>query len=77
MAGYYFRFIKGFSKLAKPMIALLVKNAKFVWSKQCQAGFEEFKKRLTTTLVLALPDNLKNFSIYYDASRQGLGYVLM
>jgi len=56
MAGYYRRFIEGFSKLAKPMTALLVeKNAKFVWSKQCQDSFEELKKRLTSAPVLILP----------------------
>ena len=77
MAGYYRRFIEGFSKLAKPMTALLEKNAKFVWSKQCQDSFEELKKRLTSALVLMLPDLTKSFSIYYDASRQGLGCVLM
>jgi hypothetical protein len=43
LAGYYRRFIKGFSKLAKPMIVLLEKNAKFVWSDKCQASFEELK----------------------------------
>ena len=57
LAGYYRRFIEGFSKLAKPMIALLEKNAKFVWSKTCQANFEELKKRLTTALVLVLSKN--------------------
>ena len=77
MARYYRRFIEGFSKLAKPMTALLKKNAKFVWTKKCQASFEELKKRLTTTLVLVLPDISKSFSIYYNASRQGLGWVLM
>ena len=41
LAGYYRRFIEGFSKLAKPMIALLEKKAKFVWSEKCQANFEE------------------------------------
>jgi len=41
LAGYYRRFIDGFSKIAKPMAALLEKNAKFVWSKECQASFEE------------------------------------
>jgi len=55
MAGYYRRFIEGFSKLAKPMTALLEKNAKFVWSKQCQASFEELKKRLISVLVHVLP----------------------
>ena len=44
MAGYYRRFIEGFSKLAKPMTALLEKNAQFVWSKQCQGSFEELKR---------------------------------
>jgi hypothetical protein len=77
LAGYYRQFIKGFSKLAKPMTSLLEKNVKFVWSKQCQASFEELKKRLTTTHVLVLPDLSKKFSIYCDASRQGLGCVLM
>ena len=60
MAGYYRRFIKGFSKLAKPMTALLEKNAKFVWTKQCQDSFEELKKRLTSALVLILPDLTKS-----------------
>jgi hypothetical protein len=77
LAGYYQRFIEGFSKLAKPMIALLEKNAKFIWSKKCQINFEELKKRLTTTPVLILPDLSKSFSIYCDASRFGLGCVLM
>jgi len=53
MARYYRRFIEGFSKLAKPMTALLEKNAKFVWSKQCQDSFEELKKRLTTAPCLS------------------------
>ena len=77
LAGYYMRFIEGFSKLAKPMTALLEKNVKFVWLEKCQANFEELKKRLTTALVLVLPDLSKNFSIYCDASRQGLRCVLM
>ena len=77
LVGYYRRFIEGFSKLSKPMTALLEKNAKFVWSEKCQANFEELKRRLTTTPVLTLPDLNKSFSIYCDASRQGLGCVLM
>ena len=59
------------------MTALLEKNAKFVWSDKCQANFDELKKRLTIALVLILPDLSKNFSIYCDASRLGLGCVLM
>jgi hypothetical protein len=76
LAGYYRWFIEGFSKLAKPMTALLEKNAKFVWSDKCQASFEELKKRFTTTPVLVLLDLSKKFSIYCDASCQGLGVFL-
>ena len=77
MVGYYRRFIEGFSKIAKPMTSLLEKNAKFIWTEQCQASFEELKKRLTTAPMLVLPDLNKSFSIYCDASRLGLGCVLM
>ena len=63
MAGYYRRFIKGFSKIAKPITSLLEKNAKFVWTEQCQASFEELKKRLTIAPVLVLPDLSMSFSI--------------
>jgi len=77
LAGYYRRFIEGFSKLTKPMIALLEKNAKFIWSDKCQENFDELKKRLTIARVLTLPDFSKTFSIYCDASCLGLGCVLM
>jgi hypothetical protein len=77
MAGYYHRFIKDFSKIAKPMTRLLEKNKDFDWTEGCQASFEELKKRLTSTLVLILPDITKKFDIYCDASRQGLECVLM
>jgi hypothetical protein len=69
LGGYYKRFIEGFSKLAKPLAALLEKKVKSVWSEKCQANFEELKKRLTTTPVLVLPDLNKNFSIYCDVSQ--------
>ncbi|WVZ49193.1 hypothetical protein U9M48_000570 [Paspalum notatum var. saurae] len=48
LAGYYRRFIEGFSRIAKPMTALLEKNIKFQWTSACQKAFEELKKRLTT-----------------------------
>jgi hypothetical protein len=77
LAGYYRRFIKDFSKIAKPMTKLLEKNKVFEWTKECQASFEELKKRLTLSPVLVLLDLTKKFDIYCDASRQGLGCVLM
>ncbi|WVZ52451.1 hypothetical protein U9M48_003506 [Paspalum notatum var. saurae] len=75
--GYYRRFIENFSKTAKPMTSLLEKDTAFKWIADRQAAFDELKKRLTTALVLTLPDQQKKFTVYCDASRDGLGCVLM
>jgi hypothetical protein len=56
LAGYYHRFIKDFSKIAKPMMKLLEKNKAFEWTKECEASFEELRKHLTSAPVLVLPD---------------------
>jgi hypothetical protein len=77
LAGYYRRFIENFSKIAKPMTELLKSNTSYVWLDKCEASFQELKTRLTTTPVLTLPDASKDFVVYCDASRQGLGCVLM
>ncbi|WVZ71061.1 LOW QUALITY PROTEIN: hypothetical protein U9M48_019687 [Paspalum notatum var. saurae] len=77
LAGYYRRFIENFSRIAKPMTSLLEKDAEFRWTNAQQAAFDELKKRLTTAPVLTLPDQQKKFIVYCDASRDGLGCVLM
>jgi hypothetical protein len=77
LAGYYRRLIKDFSKIAKPMTKLFEKNKAFEWIVECQASFEELKKRVTSAPVLILPDLTKKFDIYCDASCRGLGCVLM
>jgi hypothetical protein len=77
LAGYYRRFIEGFSKIVKPLTSLVEKDKKFEWSEACQDSFDELRKRLTTAPVLAMPDIHKSFDIYCDASKQGLGCVLM
>jgi hypothetical protein len=71
LAGYYRRFIKDFSKIAKLMMKLLEKNKTFKWTMECQASFEELKRRLSSSPVLVLPDLTKKFDIYCDASCQG------
>ena len=73
LAGYYKRFIEGFSKIAKPMTELLEKGKTFEWTLKREASFQELKKRLTTAPVLTMPNMEKSFSIYCDASGQGLG----
>jgi hypothetical protein len=59
------------------MTELLEKSKTFEWTPRHEASFQELKKRLTTTPVLAMPNMEKSFSIYCDASGQGLGCVLM
>ena len=51
LAGYYRRFIEGFSKIAKPMTLLLEKGREFKWDEKCQDSFDQLKKRLMTTSV--------------------------
>jgi hypothetical protein len=73
LAGYYQRFIEGFSKIAKPMTSLLEKGREFKWDEKCQDSFDQLKKRLMSPLVLVMPDLQKGFDIYCDACGQGLG----
>ncbi|MCI42550.1 retrotransposon protein, partial [Trifolium medium] len=75
--GYYRRFIEGFSKLAMPLTQLTRKNQAFVWDKHCEESFQELKRRLMTAPVLTLPDAKEPFVVYCDASKMGLGGVLM
>nr|ABF95974.1 retrotransposon protein, putative, Ty3-gypsy subclass [Oryza sativa Japonica Group] len=77
LAGYYRRFIENFSKIARPMTRLLQKEVKYKWTEDCERSFQELKKRLVSAPVLILPDSRKGFQVYCDASRLGLGCVLM
>ena len=77
LAGYYHCFIHDFSKIAKPMTQLLEKGKEFKWTEECQAIFEDLKKRLTSAPVLVLPNITQSFDIYCDASNQDLGCMLM
>jgi hypothetical protein len=77
LAGYYRRLIEGFSKISKPMTELLEKSKTFEFAPRREANFQELTKRLTTAPVLTMPDMEKPFSIYCDASGQGLGCALM
>jgi hypothetical protein len=56
LAGYYRRFIEGFSKIAKPMTSLLEKVREFKWDEKCQDSFDQLKKRLMSQPVLVMPD---------------------
>ncbi|GJS16834.1 putative reverse transcriptase domain-containing protein [Tanacetum coccineum] len=77
LAGYYRRFIEGFSKIAKPMTKLTQKKVKFEWSDKQEITFQLIKQNLCSAPILALPKGSKDFIAYCDASKKGLGAVLM
>ncbi|GJU58126.1 putative reverse transcriptase domain-containing protein [Tanacetum coccineum] len=77
LAGYYRRFIKGFSKIAKSMTKLTQKGVKFDWGEKEENAFQLIKQKLCSAPVLALPKRSKDFVVYCDASHKGLGDVLM
>ncbi|WMV58989.1 hypothetical protein MTR67_052374, partial [Solanum verrucosum] len=77
LAGYYRRFVNGFSSIASPMTKLTQKKAKFEWTDECERSFQTLKDKLVSAPILSLPDGLEGFVVYCDASRVGLGCVLM
>ena len=77
LAGYYRRFIEGFAQLAAPLTQLTRKGTKFIWDEKYEENFQELKQRLVTAPVLAVPISGIGFTIFCDASKIGLGCVLM
>ncbi|KAL4021638.1 hypothetical protein IC575_020444 [Cucumis melo] len=77
LAGYYRGFVENFSRIATPLTQLTRKRAPFVWSKACEDIFQILKQKLVTAPVLTVPDGSGSFVIYSDASKKGLGCVLM
>ncbi|GKB73802.1 putative reverse transcriptase domain-containing protein [Tanacetum coccineum] len=77
LAGYYQRFIEGFSKIAKPMTKLTQKKVKFEWGDKQETAFQLIKQKLCSAPILALPEGSEDFIVYCDASNKGLGDVLM
>ena len=77
LAGYYKRFIEDFSRLTTPMTRLTRKEVKFDWDDRCEEAFQELRRRLTTASILIVLDRGQGYTMYCDASRAGLGCVLM
>nr|GFB81658.1 putative reverse transcriptase domain-containing protein [Tanacetum cinerariifolium] len=77
LAGYYRRFIEGFSKIAKSMTKLTHKGIKFDWGEKEENSFQLLKQKLCSASILALHEGSKDFVVYCDASHKGLGAVLM
>ncbi|GJR79174.1 putative reverse transcriptase domain-containing protein [Tanacetum coccineum] len=77
LAGYYRRFIEGFSLISKPLTKLTQKNKKYEWGTEEDEAFQTLKQKLCFAPILALPEGAENFVVYCDASYKGNGVVLM
>ena len=77
LAWYYRRFIEDFSQLAAPITRLTQKKVKFDWDDRCEEAFQELKRRVTSAPILIVPERGQEYTVYCDASKAGLGGVLM
>ena len=75
-AGFYRRFIKDFSQIARPLTSLLAKDAPFIFNNECNEAFQILKKALITAPIIQPPDWKLPFAIMYDASEFAVGAVL-
>ena len=75
-AGFYRRFIKDFSKIARPLYRLLEKDTRFNFDDSYKAAFEEIKIRLVQELIMAAPEWDQGFEVMCDASDFAMGAVL-
>ena len=76
LIGYYQKFVPRFSDLARPLNALIRKNASFNWTPICQESFELLKTSLMTEPILTYPDPNLPYVLFTDASRYAWAYVL-
>nr|GEY98797.1 hypothetical protein [Tanacetum cinerariifolium] len=75
-AGFYLRFIKDFSKIARPMTRLLEKDTPFLFSKECVEAFPTLKRKLTEAPILIATDWDMPFELMCDASDFAISAVL-
>jgi len=76
LAGYYRRFIEGFSNIVAPLTQLTRKDQPFTGMDKCEENFQELKRRLTSAPILVILDVDEPFEVYCDASHLGLDCVL-
>ena len=77
LVEYYQRFVKEFSIIASSHTKLLRKGVKFKWDDKCQSSFKQLKKILVEAPVLTQPTSGKEYAMYSDALKIGLGCVLI
>jgi len=75
-AGFYHRFIRDFSKIARPLTNLLSKDAPFIFDDKCSSAWEKLKLELISAPIISPPDRSQPFEIMCDASNFAIGIVL-
>ena len=76
LCSYYRRFVESFATVASPLHALTSKARSFEWTEECQRSFEELKRRLTSSPILAMPVDEGKYLLDTDASYGSIGAVL-
>ncbi|GKE23146.1 putative reverse transcriptase domain-containing protein [Tanacetum coccineum] len=77
LAGYYRRFIEGFSLISKPLTKLTQKSKKYEWGEEEEEAFQMLKQKLCSAPIFSLPEGTEDFVVYCNASTKGFGAVLM
>jgi hypothetical protein len=77
LVGYYRRFIAGFSKIVHPITSLQKKEIKFEWTSKCEENFNLLKELLTSVSILNIVEPNESFVVCTDASKEGIGGVLL
>jgi hypothetical protein len=77
LESYYRIFVEGFSKIEKPITTLQRKGVRYEWTKECDSAFIDLMRLLTSAPILRVLDMEKDFTVYTNASKQGLGAVLV
>jgi hypothetical protein len=76
LAGYYRRFIEGFSNISHPITSLQKKGVMFLWTLDCEKSFKHLKQLLTSDPILRIADPNEDFIVFTDACKEGLGGIL-
>lgn len=77
LVSYFRKFIRGFAEIASPLTKLLKKDSRWEWTESQQQAFSALKSRLVTRPVLSIYDHSAVTELHTDASRLGIGGILL
>ena len=73
----YRNSLPNYATVAEPLIALTRQNVRFSWDDDKQAAFDELKRLLTSSHVMAAPDMNRPYRLYTDACHYAIGGILV